>query len=158
MSVLALLAVLAWAVIRPRGWPEAVAAGPAAVIVIAVGAISARDAGAEARRLGPVIGFLIAILVLAHLCDDDGLFRACGARLEIQGSTERAVVAASAQADLLVVARDGDRARLGPKSLGKETRFVVDHAACPVLLVWPEAAPDVDTIPPPPRHTPHGGQ
>jgi arsenical pump membrane protein len=79
VSVLALLAVLAWAVIRPRGWPEAVAAGPAAVILIAAGAIRVGDAGAEARRLGPVIGFLIAILVLAHLCDDDGLFRACGA-------------------------------------------------------------------------------
>jgi arsenical pump membrane protein len=81
VSVLALLAVLAWAVIRPKGWPEAVAAVPAAVILIAAGAIPAGDAGAEARRLGPVIGFLIAILVLAHLCDDDGLFRACGAWL-----------------------------------------------------------------------------
>ena len=76
VSVLALIAVLAWAVIRPRGWPEAVAAGPAAVILIAVGAIS----------------------------------------------------------------------------------FVVDHAACPVLLVWPEAAPDVGTIPPPPHHPYHGGR
>jgi nucleotide-binding universal stress UspA family protein len=72
-------------------------------------------------------------------------------RLEIQGRAERAVVAASAQADLLIVARDGDRARLGPKSLGKTTRFVVDHAACPVLLVWPEPAPDLATIPPPPH-------
>ena len=75
-------------------------------------------------------------------------------RLEIQGRTERAVVAASADADLLVVARDGDQTRLGPKSLGKITRFVVDHAACPVLLVWPESAPDVATIPPPPHHPP----
>jgi len=71
--------VLAWAVTRPRGWPEAIVAVPAAVILIAAGAIPASDAGAEARRLGPVIGFLIAILVLAHLCADDGLFQACGA-------------------------------------------------------------------------------
>jgi len=75
-------------------------------------------------------------------------------RLEIAGRTERAVVAASARADLLIVARDGDRARLGPKSLGKATRFVVDHAACPVLLVWPESPPGVGTIPPPPHHPP----
>ena len=76
--MIALVVVLAWAVIRPRGWPEAVAAVPAAVLVIGTGAISARDALAEARRLGPVIGFLAAVLVLAQLCDDEGLFRACG--------------------------------------------------------------------------------
>jgi arsenical pump membrane protein len=65
-------------VIRPRGWPEAVAAVPAAAVVIGTGAISAHDAIAEARRLGPVIGFLAAVLVLAQLCEDEGLFRACG--------------------------------------------------------------------------------
>ena len=32
-------------------------------------------------------------------------------RLDVQGRAERAVVAASAQADLLIVARDGDRSR-----------------------------------------------
>jgi nucleotide-binding universal stress UspA family protein len=73
-------------------------------------------------------------------------------KLEIHGHTERAVVAASAQADLLVMARDGDPSRLGPKSLGRVARFVVDHAACPVLLVWPEAAPELATIPAPPHH------
>ena len=67
-----------WAVVRPRGWPEAVAAVPAAALVIGTGAISVHDAGAEARRLGPVIGFLAAVLVLAQLCDDEGLFRVCG--------------------------------------------------------------------------------
>jgi nucleotide-binding universal stress UspA family protein len=81
----------------------------------------------------------------------DRLGRDCE-KLEIHGHAERAVVAASAQADLLVMARDGDRSRLGPKSLGKAARFVVDHAACPVLLVWPEPAPDITTIPPPPQH------
>ena len=78
VSLIALIGVLAWAVIRPRGWPEAVAAVPAAVILIAAGAIPAGAAGSAARQLGPVIGFLAAILVLAHLCDDDGLFLACG--------------------------------------------------------------------------------
>jgi nucleotide-binding universal stress UspA family protein len=56
--------------------------------------------------------------------------------------------------DLLVCARDGDRARLGPHSLGPATRFVVDHAPCTLILVWPDEAPAVGSIPPPPRHGP----
>jgi nucleotide-binding universal stress UspA family protein len=54
-----------------------------------------------------------------------------------RGHVEHEVVAACAGADLLVVARDGEQ-RPGPKSLGKRTRFVVDHAPCRVLLVWPD--------------------
>jgi nucleotide-binding universal stress UspA family protein len=69
--------------------------------------------------------------------------------LSRRGRVEREVVAACAGADLLILARDGE-ARLGPKSFGKHTRFVVDHAPCPVLLVWPEPPPALDTIPPPP--------
>jgi nucleotide-binding universal stress UspA family protein len=75
-------------------------------------------------------------------------------RIARTGRTEREVVAAAAGADLLIMARDGDRSRLGPKSLGRDTRFAVDHAPCPVLLVWPEPAPAVETIPPPPPHPP----
>ncbi|MGD0685358.1 MAG: universal stress protein [Streptosporangiaceae bacterium] len=74
--------------------------------------------------------------------------------LERSGRIEREVVAAAEGTDLLVVARDGDRTRLGPRSLGPATRFVVDHAPCPVLLVWPEPVPGIATIPPPPPRAP----
>ncbi|WP_406179785.1 universal stress protein [Streptomyces sp. NBC_01006] len=72
-------------------------------------------------------------------------------RQERTGRAEREVVAAAADADLLVLARDGDRTHLGPRSLGPASRFIVDHAPCPVLLVWPETAPTT-TPPPPPPH------
>ena len=81
LSAVMLVAVLACAVVRPWGWPEAVVAVPAAVVVTGAGAISLSQARAEAGQLGPVIGFLAAVLVLAQLCDDEGLFRACGAWL-----------------------------------------------------------------------------
>jgi nucleotide-binding universal stress UspA family protein len=66
------------------------------------------------------------------------------------GRVEHEVVRAAEGADLLICARDGDRDRLGPRSLGHAARFVVDHAPCPVLLVWPQEAPGLDSIPPPP--------
>lgn len=74
--------------------------------------------------------------------------------MERRGRVEREVVAAAEGADLLVLARDGDDTRLGPKSLGPASRFVVDHAPCPVLLVWPRETPGTGSIPPPPPH-PH---
>ncbi|QNP67058.1 universal stress protein [Streptomyces genisteinicus] len=56
-------------------------------------------------------------------------------RLLLHGRTGHEVVAAASGADLLVCARDGDRTVPGPHSLGPATRYVVDHASCPVLLV-----------------------
>jgi nucleotide-binding universal stress UspA family protein len=54
------------------------------------------------------------------------------------GRIEREVVAAAGAVDLLVLARDEDRAHRGPRSLGHTARYVVDHAPCDVLLVWPD--------------------
>ncbi len=70
--------MLAFAVVRPRGLPEAVAAVPAALLVIAFGALSPQDAGEQTRTLLPVVVFLAAVLVLAQLCDEEGLFTAAG--------------------------------------------------------------------------------
>ena len=69
------------------------------------------------------------------------------------GRVEREVVQAvvDLDADLLVLARDGDLRRLGPHSLGSAARFVVDHAPCATLLVWPGSTPEVGSIPPPPH-------
>ncbi|MGW3955582.1 universal stress protein [Streptomyces sp. NPDC004752] len=93
-----------------------------------------------------------------HLLDAaaDRLARACTC-MERTGRIEREVVTAAEGADLLICARDGDRTHLGPHSLGPVGRFVVDHAPCPVLLVWPEPAPGITAIPPAPHpsHPPH---
>jgi nucleotide-binding universal stress UspA family protein len=55
-----------------------------------------------------------------------------------RGRVEREVVAAAEEMDLLVLARDRGRAHRGPRSLGSTARYVVDHAPCAVLLIWPD--------------------
>jgi arsenical pump membrane protein len=81
LSCVLLVAVLITAITRPKRLPEAVVAVPAATAEILTGALPLRQARAEAGRLLPVLAFLGAILVVAHVCQRDGLFRAAGARL-----------------------------------------------------------------------------
>lgn len=86
-----------------------------------------------------------------HLLESaaDRLGRPC-TRMQRTGRIAREVIIAAQGAQLLIMARDGDRSRLGPDSLGPAGHFVVDHAPCPVLLVGPEPAPGLSGIPAPP--------
>jgi arsenical pump membrane protein len=81
LALVALAVVLVFAMVKPHGWPEAVVALPAAVMLIAFGVVPLRDAADEVGQLLPVVGFLATVLVLARLCDDEGLFRAAGAAM-----------------------------------------------------------------------------
>ena len=65
------------------------------------------------------------------------------------GLPEDVVMQAAADADLLVIARDNRHP--SPHSIGHAARFVVDHAPCDVVLVWPGCGPDG----PPPKPKPH---
>ncbi|MEU4235715.1 universal stress protein [Actinoplanes sp. NPDC026619] len=120
----------------------------------AVHAVSGARAGLLGRGLRPA-GDAEQVLLDGQSALLDAAQKRLGRpsqQLARQGRIEREVIAACADAGLLVLARDGDHTRLGPKSLGHHARFVIDHAPCRVLLIWPDEPPDLSTAPPPPPH------
>jgi arsenical pump membrane protein len=126
LAVAVLVAVLAFAVVRPRGWPEVYAAAPGAAVVVLLGLVSWPEAAREVATLGPTVGFLAAILVLAHLADEQGLFRYAGAvaaRLS-RGSPRRlfAVVFAIAAGVTAVLSLDATVVLLTPVVLATAAR------------------------------------
>lgn len=74
-----LLLSLGFAVLRPRGASEAIAAVPAALAVVALGIVPWSGARDVLARFGPTVVFLAGILLFGRLAADAGVFRYLGA-------------------------------------------------------------------------------
>lgn len=85
-----LVGVLGFAVARPRGLPEAVAAVAAAGVVVALGVVTPAAAWAEVTTLLPVVALLATVLSLPRPCDAEGLFAAAGALIARYSGGSRA--------------------------------------------------------------------
>ena len=83
VALVALAAILAAAVARPRWAPEWLLAAGCAALLIAVGVSTGAEAGSAVRSLGPTVGFLAALLLLADGCRRAGLFEALGVLMAV---------------------------------------------------------------------------
>jgi arsenical pump membrane protein len=118
LALLALAGTLAAAVVHSR-WPiEAATAVGCAALLVAVGALGAADARHAIGDLGPTVGFLAALLVLAEGCRREGLFEALGGLVAAgaRGSPRRllALVFAVATATTAVLSLDATVVLLTP--------------------------------------------
>ncbi len=91
LALVVLAVTLGVAVARPPYLSEALAACAGAVLLIIVGAVGPSAAGSALRDLGPTVGFLAAMLLIADGCRRDGLFDAMGAVMArgARGSPQR---------------------------------------------------------------------
>jgi arsenical pump membrane protein len=74
VSAVVLVAVLAVAAVGSERVRPAFVAVPGAIYLVLVGALGYPDAEGAVRRIAPTVGFLVVVLLLAHLADREGLF------------------------------------------------------------------------------------
>jgi arsenical pump membrane protein len=80
-ALVALVATLGAAIARPRFAPDWAVAAVAALLLVATGVLSTGDARDAASDIGPTLGFLAALLLLADGCRAAGMFDALGAAM-----------------------------------------------------------------------------
>jgi arsenical pump membrane protein len=133
VPLLALVVLLAVAYAHPRGRVEAAVGLAAATATLATGALGRHALAGELRRLGPVVGFLVAILVVAECCRTAGVFAALGARLGRVRSRQRLLVLTFVAAVVVtvVLSLDATVVLLTPVVLAATgRRFVAAELAC----------------------------
>lgn len=82
-ALVVLAACLAAAITRPRWAPDWAVAAVGALLLVAVGVLSLHGARSAVSDLGPTVGFLAALLVLADGCRRAGVFEALGAGMAL---------------------------------------------------------------------------
>lgn len=92
VASVALIALLATAYRHPRGRVEGSVAVLAATATIATGVLTTEEIEQELRHLGPVVMFLVTILVVADVCARAGLFTAAAHLVRRVGRGESAPI------------------------------------------------------------------
>ena len=127
VSLVVLAIVLASAVARDPRLPSPVVAAAGALVLLAVGIVGAHRALDAIRAIGPTVGFLAALLVLADGCRREGLFDALGAVLARRSGADRrrllALVFAAASAVTIALGLDATVVLLTPVVLLSAARL-----------------------------------
>ena len=114
---------------RPRRIPDWAVAAVSAALLVALGVLSADDARGALEDLGPTVGFLAALLVLADGCRRAGLFEALGAAMAVgaRGEPRRllALVFAAAAGTTAVLSLDATVVLLTPVVFATAARLRV---------------------------------
>jgi arsenical pump membrane protein len=118
VSLIVLLASLAAAVARRTRLPGPAVAAAGALVLLAARVVGAHQAAHAVRELGPTLGFLAALLVLADGCRREGLFDALGHLLAARSRGDQrrllALVFAAASAVTILLGLDATVVLLTP--------------------------------------------